>query len=142
MILNKSNLIISFCLLASFICAINIHKIPRFSKEGEKYFVHLFFDNDRLKFEKCLIYRDCDCCFGGGPMTFDVPFTIQTHLLGNEFKFDVSSLDKKNTHVYKVLLFKNSLEVLYSDEFIYNENVDSFLRVGENYKLMHEDTTN
>ncbi|EOB14407.1 hypothetical protein NBO_28g0046 [Nosema bombycis CQ1] len=142
MILNKSNLIFSFCLLASFICAIHNPKIPRFSKEGEKYFVHLFFDNDRLKFKKIEISRGCGCGLGGGHKTFEVPFTILPHRLGNEFKIDISSLDKNFTPGYTVELRNKSWRVFRSKEFVYNEIVDSFLTRGDNYRLTHEDTTN
>jgi hypothetical protein len=140
MFLTKSNLIISLCFFASF-CATRNRKKPRFSKIGNNYFLHLFFDDDRLEFEKIEVQsgRGCGCSFKH--ITSDFPLKTQLHRLANELIIDISGLEKNDTHEYIVNVYTERWGVFRTELFSFYTMKDSFLTLSDIYKLTHNKTT-
>ncbi|EOB12854.1 hypothetical protein NBO_355g0002 [Nosema bombycis CQ1] len=132
MFLTKSNMIISFCLLTSFISANYEFLVPRFSKEGEKYYVHLMIDDDELKLKECKIssgYHKNNTYYSKS-----VSFKTEHHRMGRELIIDITDIPKNLPYAYDLVVYTDEWFNFKSYEFAFSDKEDNFILYDRDYE--------
>lgn len=136
MFLTKSNLIISFCLFTFFISAKEEYVKPRFSKIGEKYYVHVLIDNDELEITTCEVFSGS--YKSNALYSKSAPFNIKNSRMGNELIIDVTDIPKDNLYEYFIKVSTNYLcDRFISYKFAFDIEADSFILKDSSYEAMY-----